>query len=110
MKRLVYCVIIAMSISLAFSGGKPCCNKKAGKNTVSCKFNQAKIANDTGDTDKLTAKEAIDGNQRLSKCCFDTGNQCAKGTNKPWWKFWVKKSSQNCPCKQTTSIEASATN
>ena len=39
MKRLVYFMIISMSLSLAFSGGKPCCNKQASKNTVSCKFN-----------------------------------------------------------------------
>ena len=30
-------------LSFAFSGGKPCCNKKASGNAVSCKFNRTTI-------------------------------------------------------------------
>ena len=107
MKRLVYCVIIAMSISLVFPIGKSCCKKKAGKNPVSCKFNQANIAGDKDATGKLTEKVVIDSDQKLSQCCNATVNQCANATNKPWWKFWAKKS--NCPCRQADTTETSTT-
>ena len=99
-KRLICYMIIAMSISLAFSGGKPCCNKKAGENAVNCKFNQATL-----EIDKETEGEASVGGQIAYKCCTDTGNQCFKSTNKPWWKFWVKKSTKNCACKQADAKE-----
>ena len=105
MKRLIYCIIIAMSMSLAFSGGKPCCNKKAGKNAVACKFNHAAIGAEKDTADKLTAKTA-DGDQKSVTCNRARGSQCAKScANKPWWKFWAKKSTKNCPCKQADVTE-----
>ena len=99
MKQLTYCVIVAMSITLSFSGGKPCCNKKATKNPVACKFNQAAIGEDKNPVEGLTA-DAKNGDQKSYKCNISAGNQCAKSTKKSWWKFWTKESSENCPCKQ----------
>ena len=87
-------------MSLAFSGGKPCCNKKAGKNAVACKFNHAAIGAEKDTADKLTAKTA-DGDQKSVTCKRARGSQCANScANKPWWKFWVKKSTKNCSCRQ----------
>ena len=107
MKQLIYCVIIAMGISLAFSLGKPCCNKKAGKNAISCKFNQAAIGEDKDAAEGLQ-NGTSDGNQQSNKCSAGTGNQCSKSVNNPWWKFWAKKSSISCPCKQAGIPEAAS--
>ena len=93
-----------MSISLAFSGGKPCCNKKAAKNAVACKFNQAAIGTGKATAGELIA-ETTDGDQKSYKCNIDTGNQCSKGTKKSWWKFWVKKSSNSCHCIKTEQLQ-----
>ena len=49
MKRVICFIILAMSLTLVFSQGKPCCKNKAGKGKVACKFNQANIdANNDG--------------------------------------------------------------
>ena len=93
-----------MSISLAFSGGKPCCNKKAAKNAVACKFNQAAIGADKDIAGELIA-ETIDGDQKSYKCNIDTGNQCTNNVKKSWWKFWVKKSSKTCSCMKTEQLQ-----
>ena len=94
-----------MSISLAFSGGKLCCNKKTGKNTVSCKFNHAAIEADkdvAGELKEETAdwdQKALQSNKaNVGKCA----TSCAKA---PWWKFWAKKSQKNCPCKQANTAK-----
>ena len=89
-----------MSISLAFSGGKPCCNKKKNKNTVSCKFNHSEIKIDQDISRELT-DEGLTGLPKVQKCKSSDGSKCTSNTKKPWWKFWKKKSSKNCPCKQT---------
>ena len=102
----MYCVIIVMSISLAFSEGKPCCNKKAGKNIVSCKFNHADIGENKNISEKITDKDT-EGNLNAQKCNIADVCNCAKSTIKPWWKFWSKKSTNNCPCKQANATEAS---
>ena len=104
MKQLIYCMIIAMSISLVFSGGKPCCNKKAGKNTVSCKFNQAAVDVYKDGVGELT-RETIDRDQKFHKCNIADGSKCAKITKKHWWKFWKKESPNNCPCKQAIATK-----
>ena len=92
-----------MSISLAFSGGKLCCNKKTGKNTVSCKFNHATVGADKDVTGELDG-EATNGNKTSHKC-----SSCVKSyAKKPWWKFWAKKSTSNCPCSQAASAKAAA--
>ena len=94
-----------MSVSLAFLGGKPCCNKKAGKNTVTCKFNQATIEKNDNLDGKLIGK-TLDEDQKSFICNASNGNQCAKScTNKPWWKFWAMKSAENCRCKQANASE-----
>jgi len=100
MKHLIYCIIIAMSISLAFSGGKPCCNKKKNKNTVSCKFNDSEIKIDQDIPIELT-DEGSTGLSKVQKCKSSDGSKCTSNTKKPWWKFWKKKPNKNCPCKQT---------
>ena len=106
MKQLIYCIIIAMSISLAFPEGKPCCNKKAGKNAVACKFNHAAIGAEKNVADELTAEEATDGDQKSFTCNRAKGSQCAQScAKKPWWKFWAKKSTKNCPCRQADITE-----
>ena len=93
-----------MSISLAFSGGKPCCNKKATNNAVACKFNQASIGADKYIAGELLA-ETTDGDRKSYKCNIGTGNQCANSVKKSWWKFWVKKSSKTCPCMKAEQLQ-----
>ena len=93
-----------MSISLAFSGGKPCCNKKAGKNVVSCKFNHTALGTDKDISGKLTTENS-EGSPKACKCAIANGSKCAK---KPWWKFWVKNSTKNCACNQAVTTEAAA--
>ena len=97
MKRLIYSLIIALSISLAFSAGKPCCNKKAGKNTASCKFNQANIdANNDGTVTKAGSQVKTTA---VVQCPLSAQNisidkkNCTNCSNAPWWKFWSKKKS-----------------
>ena len=95
-----------MGISLVFSAGKPCCSKKAGKNKVSCKFNQVTVGTEKGISGELTA-EGSEGSSKTYKCNTAKVNKCAKScAKKPWWQFWAKKSTNNCPCKQTDVTNA----
>ena len=95
-----------MSISLAFSAGKPCCNKKAGKKVVSCKVNHTAVKADQDISGELTTLGSDDF-PKAYKCNTADGSKCAKScTKKNWWKFWAKKSPKNCPCKQTVAAEA----
>ena len=94
-----------MSTSLAFSGGKTCCNKKAGKNVVSCKFNHTAFGTDKDIFGKLPTGNS-ENSPIACKCTTTDGSQCAK---KPWWKFWVKNSTKkNCSCKQVVTTEAAS--
>ena len=94
-----------MSISLAFSGGKPCCNKKAGNNAVASKFNHVAIGAEKDAADELTA-ETTDGKQKSFTCNRAKESKCAQScAEKTWWKFWEKKSTNNCPCKQADVTE-----
>ena len=102
MKQLIYCLIIAMSISLSFSGGKPCCKKKAGKNAVSCKFNHVAVESEKDISGTLNIEDT-EVSPNASKCITSDGSKCANNTKKTWWKFWAKKSTNNCPCKQAVS-------
>jgi hypothetical protein len=105
MKRLIYCIIIAIGMSLAFSGGKPCCNKKAGNIAVACKFNHVAIGVEKDAAEELTA-ETADGDQKSFICNRAKGSKCAQRcAEKPWWKFWAKKSTKNCPCRQADITE-----
>ena len=105
LKRSIYFIIIAMSFTLVFSQGKPCCKNKSGKNKVSCKFNQAKIdAKNNGVEGSLVTGNAIIQCPNKPGC---TGCKCSKNVttnstnqkcdsceNAKWWKFWAKK--KNC--------------
>ncbi len=93
-----------MIMSLAFSYGKPCCNKKASKNTVSCKFNHV-AKGENKDTPLVLMESATQENQNSLKCIRTNESKCAKScATKPWWKFWVKKSKRNCPCKSEDGV------
>ena len=83
MKKVIYFTILAMSLTLVFSQGKPCCKKKAGKGKVACKFNQANI--DANKVDNIV----VDGTQTIA-AAIDNKN-CANCTKAPWWKLWGKK-------------------
>ena len=94
MKKVIYCTILAMSLTLVFSQGKPCCKKKAGKGKVACKFNQANI--DANKVDNIV----VDGTQTIAagiQCQLSTqtnaidNKNCANCTKAPWWKLWGKK-------------------
>ena len=88
-----------MSISLAFSLGKPCCNKKAGKNAISCKFNYASIKADKDVLENLSIESSENtAYQKSTSCKNKSGLQCTNSMKKPWWKFWATKSNQGCPC------------
>ena len=91
-----------MNISLVFSGGKPCCNKKSSNNTVSCKFNHVAVETDREISGELTDKNS-EGFPKVHKCNAE-GYKCTNSTNK-WWKFWEKESSKNCPCKQDYTVK-----
>ena len=98
-----------MSISLVFSERKPCCTKKAKKNAVSCKFNHVIIETDKDILGELTTEDS-ESSLKTFKCNTASGSKCAKScTKKPWWKFWAKKFSKNCPCKQVDDTETDAT-
>ena len=106
MKKITFCIIISISMSVAFSANKKCCNKKAGKNPIACKFNQANIEENKSFKKELSP-EFLDENQATYKCnatnkcnAANGKNQCSMDSKKPWWKFWAKKSINNCPCKQ----------
>ena len=103
MKRLVYFMIISMSLSLAFSGGKPCCNKKTGKNAVACKFNQATITDANKTEMEKLINEGPRGTEGAYKCDGSNKNKCTQSpSEKPWWKLWEKKKTDRCSCKQST--------
>ena len=95
MKRFIYFIILAMSLTLVFSQGKPCCKNKAGKGKVSCKFNQATIdaAKDGIVTDKLTQTQGNTVVQCPNSANINFADQkkCNGCKSAPWWKFWVKK-------------------
>ena len=103
-----------MSISLAFSAGKPCCNKKAGKNkagknTVSCKYNNVASDIDKDIVEQLTAED-LEGSSKVDKNNSAEDSKCAKSCGKkPWWKFWAKKSATSCPCKQAQAAQTAST-
>ena len=100
MKKLIFCVIFALSCSLAFSATKPCCKKKAGKGAIVCKVNQANIE-DIKDIKQNLVSNTLNENKNTFKCnAANENNQCATNSKKPWWMFWKKKSNAGCPCKQ----------
>ena len=98
--KTTHFIILAISFTLAFSQGKPCCKNKSGKGTVSCKFNQAKIdAQGKGDvvnegslvtsnTGVQCPNSVLTNSSDKKKC-----GSCAN-VNVKWWQFWAKK--KNC--------------
>ena len=97
MKRVLYFIILAMSLTLVFSQGKPCCKNKAGKGKVTCKFNQANVeanndgtVTETGVQVKTTA--GVQCPLSAQNISFNKKN-CTNCSNAPWWKFWSKKKS-----------------
>ena len=101
MQKTVYFIILAISFSLAFSQGKPCCKNKSGKGKVSCKFNQANI--DTNKDGIISVAEAKSTEKAGVQCQHGSDissldqKQCSGCKTSPWWKFWAKKKS--CICK-----------
>ena len=100
MKKTVYFIILAISFSLMFSQGKPCCKNKSGKGTVSCKFNQANI--DTNKDGIISVEEAKSTEkagvqcQHSSNINFTDQKKCSNCKTSSWWKFWAKKKSCSC--------------
>ena len=97
MKRVIYFIILAMSLTLVFSQGKPCCKNKARKGKVSCKFNQTNIdankdgaVTEAGSQVKTTA--VLQWPLSAQNISIDKKN-CTNCSNAPWWKFWSKKKS-----------------
>ena len=55
--------------------------------------------------DELTA-ETTDEDQKSFSCNRAKGSKCAQScAEKPWWKFWEKKSTKNCPCRKAEVTE-----
>ena len=97
MKRVLYFIILAMSLTLVYSQGKPCCKNKAGKGKVSCKFSQANVDANNGGT--VTEAGSQIRTTDVVQCPLGTQNisiakkNCTNCSNSPWWKFWEKKKS-----------------
>ena len=99
-KTTFYVIFILISISLAFSSAKPCCNKKAGKGAIACKVNQANIE-DNKDIKQALVSNTLNQNNNALKCNTSNKNeQCKINAKKPWWMFWKKNNNANCLCKQ----------
>ena len=94
MKRIISIIILAMSLTLVFSQGKPCCKNKGGKGKVACKFNQANI--DANNDIKISENGTQVANIAV-QCPLNTQNtssnkkNCSNRANAPWWKFWEKR-------------------
>ena len=104
MKKLIFCVIFALTCSLAFSATKPCCKKKAGKGAIACKVNQANIEDNKNIKQNLVSN-VLDENENAVKCAgkcnaLNENSSCATDSKKAWWMFWKKNNNANCPCKQ----------
>ena len=93
MKRVVYILVIVLSITFIFSQGKPCCKNKEGKGRVSCKFNKANIEANK----EINIADEIQLTNTSPRCTLDAKNTsidkkcCSKCTKAPWWKIWGKK-------------------
>ena len=89
MKRVIYLLVIVISITLIFTQGKPCCKNKEAKGKVSCKFNKANKEINVADEIQLT--------NTSPRCTLNSKNTsidkkgCSNCTPAPWWKFWEKK-------------------
>ena len=101
MKRVIYLLVIVMSVTLIFSQEKPCCKNKAGKGKVSCKFNKSNIEVNKA----INVANEIQSSNTSTQCKLDAKNtsidkkNCSNYTKTPWWKIWAKK--KDC-CNTTT--------
>ena len=94
MKRVIYLIILAMSLTLVFSQGKPCCKNKSGKGKVACKFNRANIdVNKDGTVIEDGTQIAAAGVQcpLSAQNTSINKNNCTNYAKSPWWRFWGKK-------------------
>ena len=93
MKKVIYLLVIVISITLIFAQGKPCCKNKKGKGKVACKFNKANI--DVNKEINVTDKMQLANTS--PRCKLDAKNTlidkegCSNCTKAPWWKIWGKK-------------------
>ena len=93
MKRVIYLLVIVISITLIFTQGKPCCKNKEGKEKVSCKLNKANIEANQ----KINVADEIQLTNTSPRCTLDAKNtsidkqSCPNCTKAPWWKIWGKK-------------------
>ena len=92
MKRVIYLLVMVMSVTLVFSQGKPCCKNKA-KGKVSCKLNEANIEANK----EFNVADKIQSSNTSTPCKLDAKNtsidkkSCSNCTKAPWWKIWAKK-------------------
>ena len=98
MKRTLLFIILAISFSLAYSQGKPCCKNKSGKGKVACKLNQTNI---DLNKDGFILDEEVQTTEISGVQCPNNSNvnltdqkKCEGCKKAPWWKFWSKK--KNC--------------
>ena len=94
MKRVIYLVVLAMSLTLVFSQGKPCCKNKSSKGKVACKFNQANMdVKKEGNVAEDGTQLAIAGVQypQSGQNTSLENQNCPNRAKTPWWKFWGKK-------------------
>ena len=94
MKRVIYLIILAMSLTLVFSQGKPCCKNKSGKGKVACKFNQANIDVNKDGTVIEDGTQIVAAGVQCPLSAQNSSinkNNCTNCAKSPWWKFWEKK-------------------
>ena len=93
MKRVIYLLVIVMSITLIFTQGKPCCKSKTGKEKVSCTLNKANFE----ENKEINVADEIQSSNTSSRCKLDAKNasidkkSCSNCTKATWWKIWEKK-------------------
>ena len=94
MKRVIYLLVIVMSIALIFTQGKPCCKNKEGEGKVACKFYKANIEANK----EINVADEIQLSNTSPRCKLDVKNTsidkkkgCSNCTKAPWWKIWGKK-------------------
>ncbi len=103
MKKTMYFIILAISVSLVFTQGKPCCKNKSGKGKVACKFNLTDIG--AKEDILISNEETINAEKSGEKGAYSTDvsssftKKCSGCKTSPWWKFWSKKN--NC-CNSKT--------
>ena len=96
MKKTIFFIILAFSVTLVFSQSKPCCKNKSGNGKVACKTSQSEVELNeqqvqSSDGSKLATSELSQCSKGIQKKCNSESN-CSNSANVPWWVFWKKKS------------------